>query len=107
LAELGGDVLTHGNIDYVRQVREHGSKQEGLRMAKRAARSDAAPATARPSRARAPRNGANGEQKTQLIPNEDDIRVRAYHLYLERGAVDGNDVDDWVAAERELKLAHN
>lgn len=75
-------------------------------MAKRAARSDAASA-ARPSRARAPRNGADGEQKTQPAPNEDSIRVRAYHLYLERGSVDGSDFDDWVTAERELKLAHN
>jgi len=30
--------------------------------------------------------------------------VRAYHRYLERGATDGNDVDDWVAAEKELRL---
>jgi hypothetical protein len=40
-------------------------------------------------------------------PSEEDIRVRAYHLYLERGAVHGADFDDWVAAERELKVAHN
>jgi hypothetical protein len=40
-------------------------------------------------------------------PNEDDIRVRAYHRYLERGAGHGADFDDWVAAEKDLKVEHN
>jgi len=39
--------------------------------------------------------------------NEDDIRVRAYHRYLERGAGDGADFDDWLEAEKDLKVAHN
>ena len=34
-------------------------------------------------------------------------RSRTYHLYLERGAADGADFDDWVTAEKELKVAHN
>jgi len=37
-------------------------------------------------------------------PTEDEVRVRAYHRYLERGAADGSDVQDWVEAERELRL---
>ena len=36
-------------------------------------------------------------------PSEDDIRVRAYHRYLERGAGDGSDFDDWLEAEKDLK----
>jgi Protein of unknown function (DUF2934) len=36
-------------------------------------------------------------------PNEDDIRRRAYQRYLERGGSDGQDFDDWLQAERELK----
>jgi hypothetical protein len=36
-------------------------------------------------------------------PTEEDIRMRAYHRYLERGAQHGADFDDWVAAERELR----
>ena len=35
-------------------------------------------------------------------PNEDDIRRRAYHRYLERGGAPGSDFDDWLEAEREL-----
>lgn len=36
-------------------------------------------------------------------PTEDEIRTRAYHRYLERGANHGQDFDDWLEAERELK----
>ena len=36
-------------------------------------------------------------------PSEDDIRMRAYHRYLERGGSDGMDFADWLEAERELK----
>jgi hypothetical protein len=36
-------------------------------------------------------------------PNEEDIRTRAYHRYLERGAGHGMDFQDWLEAERELK----
>jgi Protein of unknown function (DUF2934) len=37
-------------------------------------------------------------------PTEEDIRLRAYHRYLERGGGQGMDFDDWLEAERELKL---
>jgi HSP20 family molecular chaperone IbpA len=30
------------------------------------------------------------------------IRVEAYNLFASRGAVDGHELDDWLAAEREL-----
>jgi len=36
-------------------------------------------------------------------PSEEDIRTRAYHRYLERGGGHGQDFNDWVEAERELK----
>ena len=36
-------------------------------------------------------------------PSEDEVRVRAYQRYLERGATHGNDVQDWVEAEKELR----
>ena len=34
---------------------------------------------------------------------EEEIALRAYEIYLERGKTDGNDVDDWLQAEREIK----
>jgi hypothetical protein len=35
-------------------------------------------------------------------PPEEEIAVRAYHIYLERGETEGNPTDDWLQAEREL-----
>jgi hypothetical protein len=35
-------------------------------------------------------------------PSLDDIRVRAYEKYIERGGTDGQDLDDWFQAEKEL-----
>ena len=36
-------------------------------------------------------------------PTDEEIRARAYEMYLERGGHHGLDFDDWVRAERELK----
>jgi hypothetical protein len=36
-------------------------------------------------------------------PNEEEVRLRAYLLYLERGGHHGADFDDWLKAEQELK----
>jgi hypothetical protein len=36
-------------------------------------------------------------------PTDEEIAVRAYHIYLERGGGDdGNPDDDWLQAKREL-----
>lgn len=35
----------------------------------------------------------------------EEISVRAYALFLQRGAVDGWDLDDWLRAERDLLAA--
>lgn len=31
-----------------------------------------------------------------------DIELRAYHIYLDRGAAHGHDIDDWLKAERQV-----
>ena len=36
-------------------------------------------------------------------PIEEQIRTRAYHLYLERDARPDGDVRDWLRAEREFR----
>jgi hypothetical protein len=35
--------------------------------------------------------------------SEEQIRQRAYEIYLARGGQEGDEVSDWLAAERELK----
>lgn len=36
-------------------------------------------------------------------PTREDIERRAYELYLERGGAEGNEMEDWLQAERELQ----
>jgi hypothetical protein len=65
-------------------------------MAKRTA----APAPAR-KRTSAPKK-TNGAAMAPA-PTDEDVRIRAYHRYLERGGVSGGDFDDWLEAEKDLK----
>jgi len=36
-------------------------------------------------------------------PTREEIALRAYHIYLERGCTSGNELEDWVRAEKELR----
>jgi len=75
-------------------------------MAKRSASSPASPrkrTTARKTRQDAADPADAAAPTALLAPSEDEIRVRAYHRYLERGATDGADFDDWLEAERDLR----
>ncbi len=47
--------------------------------------------------------GPFGESQTAVaqLPHE-YAAVRAYHIFLSRGAAPGRDLDDWLQAEREL-----
>jgi hypothetical protein len=58
-----------------------------------------------PSPARSRADERSGSMSMASGPSEDDIRMRAYHRYLERGGGDGMDFADWLEAERELKPA--
>jgi hypothetical protein len=79
-------------------------------MAKRPARRStaddpAAPAAPKPKRARAAAAPAPGQGAgSSGGPSLDDIRRRAYERYLERGGNHGQHFDDWLEAEKELKL---
>ena len=37
-----------------------------------------------------------------IVVSGDPIAERAYDIYVERGRVDGSDLDDWLRAEREF-----
>jgi len=51
----------------------------------------------------APSSSAAGTSADGSNPSYDEIAEAAYHRYLRRGGGDGQDFDDWVEAERELK----
>jgi Protein of unknown function (DUF2934) len=41
----------------------------------------------------------------QITPSREGVRIRAYEIYPERGGLPGNELDDWLQAERELDRA--
>ena len=41
-------------------------------------------------------------EKNAAAPDRGRVAMRAYELYLARGAMEGAALDDWLAAEREL-----
>jgi hypothetical protein len=40
--------------------------------------------------------------KLAETPSEQEIALRAYEIYLDRGQADGRDLDDWLEAKRQL-----
>ncbi len=36
------------------------------------------------------------------VPTQEEIELRAYEIYLKRGGENGGELDDWLAAEKEL-----
>lgn len=51
------------------------------------------------------KNKEVGKAKTETLKKtvtEDDIRKRAYEIYLQNGIASHNELDNWYKAEREL-----
>ena len=42
---------------------------------------------------------------TKAIPTLEQIQLRAYEIYVQRCGAPGNQMDDWLQAERELASA--
>jgi hypothetical protein len=38
----------------------------------------------------------------KIHPTREEIALRAYEIFLERGGAPGNELEDWTRAEREL-----
>lgn len=48
--------------------------------------------------------GSNAQEPPKhRDPTEDQIRARAHEIYLKRGGGQGHDLEDWTAAESELR----
>jgi hypothetical protein len=43
------------------------------------------------------------EERRRRVPTSEEIRQRAFEIYIERGRIHGSDLDDWMQAERELQ----
>ena len=49
----------------------------------------------------------NQQERLANPPVVEEIRQRAYEIYVGRGGTHGSDLDDWLQAERELKAKYN
>jgi len=51
-----------------------------------------------------PKNGSAQSEKKSVFANvEEEIRRRAYEIYLGRGCNGGSEHDDWLTAERQVR----
>ncbi len=55
-----------------------------------------------PMTKKTPSPQARKPRAAKSIPTRDEIALRAYQIYLERGGAPGNAFEDWTRAEREL-----
>lgn len=44
-----------------------------------------------------------GIEEKKSGPTSAEIRERAFEIHIERGAIHGRELDDWLQAERELQ----
>ena len=68
-------------------------------------RAAAAPKTAKPTKPKTDQIVTKGNPiptSASPEPSDDEIRVRAYHRYLERGGHHGMEFEDWLEARRDL-----
>ncbi len=49
------------------------------------------------------KNGKKQEAPGSFNPTQEEIRERAYSLYLARNGATGSALEDWLKAEEELK----
>jgi len=48
----------------------------------------------------------NEVRTAESSPTREEIELRAYQIYVERGGAHGQDVEDWLQAERELVVKY-
>ena len=50
------------------------------------------------------RTSAATKSAIETLPLEEQIRRRAYEIYLDRGGASGSEFDDWLQAESEIRM---
>ena len=91
-----GEPITEDCRNAMRLNESDATKQESRPAAKRARRVSTAAAAPR-ARSRSTPRASSG-----VGPGDDQVRLRAYELYLQRDGRPGDPLEDWLRAEREL-----
>jgi len=48
-------------------------------------------------------DAGNRREQVTIEPTEEQIRERAYQIFVEHGRVQGHDLENWEQAQRELR----
>ena len=54
---------------------------------------------------KARKDARTDQAESHYEPTVEQIQVRAYEIYIQRGRQDGLDLEDWFQAEKELKTS--
>jgi hypothetical protein len=54
---------------------------------------------------KARKNATTDQAQPDYEPTFEQIQMRAYEIYIQRGGQDGLDLEDWLQAEKELKTS--
>jgi hypothetical protein len=46
------------------------------------------------------------EARAENAPSREEVKQRGYEMHMERGGAHGQDIDDWLQAEREQQAKH-
>ncbi len=49
-------------------------------------------------------DAGNPREQVTIEPTEEQIRERAYQIFVEHGRVRGHDLENWEQAQRELRV---
>jgi hypothetical protein len=55
-----------------------------------------------PKTSKTPSPAVRNSHAANSHPTREQIALRAYEIYLDRGGASGNELEDWTRAEREL-----
>jgi hypothetical protein len=51
---------------------------------------------------KSPASTSGNQDPRPTGPSLEEVRLRAYEIYVERGRTDGQDLEDWFQAEKDL-----
>ena len=51
---------------------------------------------------KSPASSSRNQGRRATSPSLEEIRLRAYEIYVERGRIDGRELEDWLQAEKQL-----
>ena len=104
VAATSPGVSTGTAVDAVRRMAKSRKRQDGAAAPADSPETASAPETASfaETASESTAVGTSGRDAADNRNYADRVAMRAYELYLARGAADGRDFDDWLAAEREL-----